>query len=119
MKHNFYLINGLALVFLLTVSCSVSKTASFNSMDFPEHYRNSEPKDQDTLNTMSPAFFNDVFLNAYIEKALLYNHDIQLALKTTDQLLLYYKQAKRQLQPTLDFNAGGNRGWVSKNSLNG
>ncbi|MEF9480146.1 TolC family protein [Chryseobacterium sp. 1B4] len=64
-------------------------------------------------------FFKDPKLIGLIDKALSRNNEVNVALKNIEQLDLAYKQAKLSLMPTLDFSAGANRSWASKNTLNG
>lgn len=54
-----------------------------------------------------------------IEKALLKNNEIAVAVMNMQQLDLMYKQSKLGLYPSIDLNVGANRNWLSKSSLNG
>jgi len=116
-KYCLYGVLG-ALVSILT-ACTAPKHLSTPVLEIPEHYRKSIAVTGDSVQLPRDMFFKDTLLNTYIDRALQQNKDIQIALKTTDQLELLYKQAKKQLMPTLDLNMSANRSWVSKNSLNG
>lgn len=114
--------NRLWLLFLPCmglISCKVYKDHSTPAIDMPLEYRNSVGVIGDSLQLEYNTFFKDELLSKYIKTALVQNQDIQVALKTIDQLDLTYKQAKKNMLPTLDLNINANRNWVSKNSLNG
>ncbi|MCD1116772.1 efflux transporter outer membrane subunit [Chryseobacterium turcicum] len=101
------------------VSCSIQKEYQRSDFNIPENYKQQVQVTGDTIVLPWKTFFNDPKLIGLIEKALDKNNEINVALKNIEQLDLAYKQAKNTLMPTLDFNAGANRSWASKNSLNG
>ncbi|MGE4512769.1 MAG: efflux transporter outer membrane subunit, partial [Chryseobacterium sp.] len=101
------------------VSCAIQKDYTRPELNIPENYKQQVRVTGDTIVLPWKTFFKDPKLVALIEKALDKNNEINVALKNIEQLDLAYKQAKNTLMPTLDFNAGANRTWASKNSLNG
>lgn len=101
------------------VSCSIQKDYKRPDLNIPENYKQPLQVTGDTIVLPWKTFFKDPKLVALIEKALDKNNEINVALKNIEQLDLAYKQAKNTLMPTLDLNAGVNRTWASKNSLNG
>lgn len=111
------LIGGVVTSFL--VSCSIQKEYQRSDFNIPENYKQQIQVTGDTIVLPWKTFFKDPKLIGLIERALDKNNEINVALKNIEQLDLAYKQARNTLMPTLDFNAGANRTWASKNSLNG
>lgn len=107
-----------ALVSILA-SCAVRKPYVGTDVNIPSAYRDPVKVTGDTIVLPWKTFFKDQKLQGLIEKALAKNNEVSIALKNMEQLDLAYKQAKNALLPTLDFSAGANRSWASKNSLNG
>ncbi|ROI01351.1 efflux transporter outer membrane subunit [Chryseobacterium sp. G0240] len=103
----------------LLVSCTVGKPYARADLQVPESYKESVQVTGDTVILPWKTFFKDPQLTGLIEKALARNNEVNVALKNIEQLDLIYRQAKLSLMPTLDFSAGANRSWASKNSLNG
>lgn len=103
----------------LLVSCAVGKKYTRTDLQVPETYKESVQVTGDTVVLPWKTFFKDPKLVGLIDKALTRNNEVNVALKNIEQLDLIYKQAKLSLMPTLDFSAGANRSWASKNSLNG
>lgn len=101
------------------VSCAIQKEYTRPELNIPENYQQQVQVTGDTIVLPWKTFFKDPKLIVLIEKALAKNNEISIALKNIEQLDLAYRQAKNTLMPTLDFNAGANRTWASKNSLNG
>ncbi|MDC8103992.1 TolC family protein [Chryseobacterium sp. B21-037] len=112
-----FLLSGLAAILLL--SCAVGKEYKRPDLNVPQTYKESTKVTGDTVILPWKTFFKDPQLISLIDKALLKNNEIYTALKNMEQLDLAYKQAKNNLMPTVDFSAGANRAWASKNSLNG
>ncbi|MFP7654804.1 TolC family protein [Chryseobacterium proteolyticum] len=112
-----FLLSGLAAILLL--SCAVGKEYKRPDLNVPQTYKESTKVTGDTVILPWKTFFKDPQLINLIDKALLKNNEIHTALKNMEQLDLAYKQAKNNLMPTVDFSAGANRAWASKNSLNG
>jgi len=120
MKKFHHYIIFLAGTSLLLASCSVGKKYTRQDLDLPENFRNNEiVLTSDTLALSWRKFVKDPNLTALIEKALIKNTDVSVALLSMQQLELAYKQSKKGLLPTLDLNLGANRTWLSTNSLNG
>ncbi len=116
--HHYTII--FAGVSLLLASCSVGKKYTRQDMELPENFRNNEiVLTSDTLALSWRKFVKDPNLTVLIEKALVKNTDVSVALLSMQQLELAYKQSKKGLLPTLDINLGANRTWLSTNSLNG
>lgn len=120
MKKFHHYITILAGTSLLLASCSMGKKYTRQDMELPENFRNNEiVLTSDTLALSWRKFVKDPSLTALIEKALIKNTDVSVALLSMQQLELSYKQSKKGLLPTLDLNVGANRTWLSTNSLNG
>lgn len=112
-----FLVTGIIASFLL--ACTVGKKYTRPELNIPENYKETSQVTGDTIILPWKTFFKDPQLIGLIEKALMKNNEIHTALKNMEQLDLAYKQAKNNIMPTVDFNAGANRAWPSKNSLNG
>ena len=103
----------------LLMSCAVGKKYTRTDLHVPETYKESVQVTGDTVVLPWKTFFKDPKLIGLIDKALSRNNEVNVALKNMEQLDLIYKHAKLSLMPTLDFSAGANRSWASKNTLNG
>ncbi|ASW73541.1 RND transporter [Chryseobacterium piperi] len=112
-----FLVTGIIASFLL--ACTVGKKYTRPELNIPENYKETSQITGDTIILPWKTFFKDPQLIGLIEKALMKNNEIHTALKNMEQLDLAYKQAKNNIMPTVDFSAGANRAWPSKNSLNG
>jgi len=97
----------------------VGKKYSRTDLNAPEKYREEVAVTGDTVLLPWKNYYKDPLLVALIEKALIKNNEVIIAMKSMEQLDLSYKQAKLSLLPTLDFDAGASRSYPSKNSLNG
>lgn len=104
---------------LLLSSCVVGKKYSRADLDLPASYRSGPTLTADTIQLPWRTFFRDSQLVSLIDKALLHNNDIAIALKNVDQLELMFRQARQSLLPAVDVAIGANRNWPSKSSLNG
>jgi multidrug efflux system outer membrane protein len=104
---------------LLLTSCVVGKKYSRTDLNAPEKYREDITLTGDTILHPWKSYYKDPMLVSLIEKALVKNNEVLIAIKSMEQLDLTYKQAKLSLLPTLDFDAGASRSYQSKNSLNG
>ncbi|MCC9070767.1 TolC family protein [Flavobacterium sp. F-65] len=114
-----YKIGISACVSVLLASCVVGKKYSREELNAPEKFREEMVATGDTTLLPWKSYYKDPLLVNLIEKALVKNNEVLIAMKTMEQLDLTYKQAKLTLLPTLDFDAGANRSYQSKNSLNG
>lgn len=104
---------------VLLTSCVVGKKYSRTDLNAPEKYREDITLTGDTILHPWKSYYKDPLLVDLIEKALVKNNEVLIAMKSMEQLDLTYKQAKLSLLPTLDFDAGASRSYQSKNSLNG
>ncbi|WP_428229518.1 efflux transporter outer membrane subunit [Flavobacterium sp.] len=104
--------------FLLT-SCVVGKKYTRTDLKAPSSYREAVAVTADTILHPWKNYYKDPLLVELIEKALVKNNEVLVAIKSMEQLDLTYKQARLSLLPTLDFDAGASRSYQSKNSLNG
>ena len=104
---------------VLLTSCVVGKKYSRTDLNAPEKYREEITLTGDTILHPWKSYYKDPMLVGLIEKALVKNNEVLIAMKSMEQLDLTYKQAKLSLLPTLDFDAGASRSYQSKNSLNG
>lgn len=100
-------------------SCVVGKKYSRTDLNIPEKYREEMAVTGDTVLLPWKSYYKDPLLVDLIDKALVKNNEVLIAMKNMEQLDLTYKQAKLSLLPTLDFEAGASRSYMSKNSLNG
>jgi len=104
---------------MILTSCVVGKKYSRAELNAPEKYREELTVTGDTVLHSWKKYYKDPLLVDLIEKALVKNNEVLIAVKSMEQLDLSYKQAKLSLLPTLDFDAAGSRSYLSKNSLNG
>lgn len=104
---------------MILTSCVVGKKYSRADLNAPEKYREAITLTGDTILHPWKSYYKDPMLVSLIEKALVKNNEVLIAMKSMEQLDLTYKQAKLSLLPTLDFDAGASRSYQSKNSLNG
>lgn len=104
---------------VLLTSCVVGKKYSRADLNVPEKYREEVVLTGDTILHPWKNYYKDPLLVDLIEKALVKNNEVLIAMKSMEQLDLNYKQAKLSLLPTLDFDANASRSYQSKNSLNG
>lgn len=100
-------------------ACGVGKKYSRAELNLPDNYRTEAKITSDTVPLPWKTFFRDPILIGLIEQSLEKNNTIVAAMKSVEQTELMYKQAKLQFLPTIDFSTGGNRNWLSRNSLNG
>nr|WP_294782352.1 TolC family protein [uncultured Flavobacterium sp.] len=114
-----YKIGLVLLTGTLMTSCVVGKKYSRTDLNAPEKYREEMAVTGDTVLLPWKSYYKDPLLVNLIEKALVKNNEVLIAMKSMEQLDLSYKQAKLSLLPTLDFDAAGTRSYLSKNSLNG
>lgn len=103
----------------IMTSCVVGKKYSRTELNAPEKFREEIAVTGDTVLLPWKSYYKDPLLVSLIEKALVKNNEVVIAMKSMEQLDLSYKQAKLGLLPTLDFDAGASRSYQSKNSLNG
>ncbi|OIV40390.1 efflux transporter outer membrane subunit [Flavobacterium johnsoniae] len=104
---------------MILTSCVVGKKYSRTELNAPEKYREELTVTGDTILHSWKKYYKDPLLVDLIEKALVKNNEVLIAVKSMEQLDLNYKQAKLSLLPTLDFDAAASRSYLSKNSLNG
>ena len=114
------IINNIFVLLIATIlinACGVGKKYSRAELNLPDNYRTEATSD--TVQLPWKTFFKDPILIGLIEQSLEKNNTIVAAMKSVEQTELMYKQAKLQFLPTVDFSTGGNRNWLSRNSLNG
>lgn len=104
---------------IMLSSCVVGKKYARTELKTPEKYREEAVVTGDTVLLPWKTYYKDPLLVQLIEKALVKNNEVLVAIKNMEQLDLTYKQSKWELTPTLDLNAGATRSYQSKNSLNG
>ncbi|MFV0529814.1 MAG: TolC family protein [Flavobacteriales bacterium] len=117
-RFKINLLMGICVALTIS-SCAVSKKHTRPELHLPDKYRQEVNLTADSVQLPWNTFFRNPQLTGLIEKALEKNKDISIALKNMEQLDLAFKQAKLGLLPTLEFVAGVNRNYNSKNSLNG
>lgn len=120
MKNNIML-QLIAVLMMAAVlqSCALGNKYTRTKLDLPANYRDEIPMTGDTILLPWRTFFRDQELSKLIGKALEKNNDAAIALKSVEQTELAFKQAKLALLPAIEANAGFNRTYPSKNSLNG
>ncbi|OXA90016.1 efflux transporter outer membrane subunit [Flavobacterium hercynium] len=116
---SLYKIGMVLLTGTMMTSCVVGKKYSRTELNAPEKFREEIAVTGDTVIMPWKSYYKDPLLVSLIEKALVKNNEVVIAMKSMEQLDLSYKQAKLGLLPTLDFDAGASRSYQSKNSLNG
>ncbi|WP_233566199.1 hypothetical protein [Flavobacterium sp. 81] len=99
---------------LILTSCVVGKKYSRAELNSPDKYREEIAVTGDTVLLPWKSYYKDPLLVDLIEKALVKNNEVLIAMKSMEQLDLNYKQAKLSLLPTLDFDAGASRTYQSK-----
>ncbi|WP_278021847.1 hypothetical protein [Flavobacterium ginsengisoli] len=109
-----YKIGMVLLTGAIMTSCVVGKKYSRTDLQAPEKYRDEIAVTGDTVLLPWKNYYKDPLLVALIEKALVKNNEVIIAMKSMEQLDLSYKQAKLSLLPTLDFDAGASRSYPSK-----
>lgn len=105
------------------VSCSVQKYKQ-PELDIPETFRNDDSVQKDSLNNIARInyrdFFQDPVLVNLIDKAVLNNYNMKIALKQIEFASLGYNQSKWGNIPTVGANvATANISRPSDNSLSG
>lgn len=115
-KINIYLLLGTALYLS---SCAVGRKYSRPEIETPVVYRQQISVTGDTVLLPWKTFFQDPKLVALINRAMVKNMDVSVAMLNLEQVNLSYKQAKLGLIPSLDLAIGASRNFPSKNSLNG
>lgn len=116
------ILNNIFVLLIATIlinACGVGKKYSRAELNLPNNYRTEAETTSDTVQLPWKTFFKDPILIGLIEQSLEKNNTIVAAMKSVEQTELMYKQAKLQFLPTIDFSTGGNRNWLSRNSLNG
>lgn len=104
---------------IILTSCVVGKKYARTELNAPDKYREELTVTGDTILHSWRTYYKDPLLVNLIDKALVKNNEVLIAVKSMEQLDLNYKQAKLSLLPTLDFDAAASRSYLSKNSLNG
>lgn len=104
---------------MILTSCVVGKKYARPELNAPDKYREELTVTGDTILHSWKTYYKDPLLVNLIDKALVKNNEVLMAVKSMEQLDLNYKQAKLSLLPTLDFDAAASRSYLSKNSLNG
>ncbi|REG99457.1 TolC family protein [Flavobacterium aquicola] len=118
MKIKYHIVITLSSILMLS-SCVVGKKYTRTDLKTPEKFREEVAVTGDTVLLPWKTYYKDPLLVQLIEKALVKNNEVLVAVKNMEQLDLSYKQAKLALLPELDLNVGAARSYQSKNSLNG
>ena len=122
MKNNIFYKSILFIAApVLLQSCFAAKEYTRPDLESEGLYRT----DQLTADSLSMAtiswkdLFTDSHLNDYIEKGLINNLDIRIALQNIDAAQAYLKQGRAGFYPTLDAAAIYSRTTISENGLSG
>ncbi len=111
----------IAIGAVLVTSCKVGKDYKQPSIELPNKFYEANSANDTIANTIAELswkeFFKDDELTQYIEKALLNNADLQLAIKNIEQANLLFKQSRLALLPNLSGQVGAARNSLSENSL--
>jgi len=108
---------------LLFWSCKTEKMTNIQALapSLPEHFRHEQQHNQDHSIGSIPwrTFFKNPILQNLIDSAILYNADMQLAMKNIESSKLLLKQAKAGYLPTIQAQVSANSTNPSNNSMNG
>lgn len=111
----------IAIGAVLVTSCKVGKDYKQPSIELPNQFYEKNSANDTIANTIAELswkeFFQDDELTQYIEKALINNADLQLAIKNIEQANLLFKQSRLALLPNLSGQVGAARNSLSENSL--
>jgi outer membrane protein, multidrug efflux system len=118
-KSGYFLII-LGVTALLLKGCSAGKNYERSDLGIPPTY-SANASAEDTSLAARPwrEFFSDSILVSFIDRALLNNFDIQLAIKRVDVYQSLAKQARAEWLPTLHVQASGSTVNPSGKSLSG
>ena len=114
--------NKTVLLLLLVVSaaCNVSKDIEKPSAVLPKTFRNAAPENKASVADIQwKHFFTDAPLQNLIEKAIVKNYDMQLAVKNIEASQLLLKQTKWAYLPDARLQVTSSLNRPSDNSLNG
>jgi NodT family efflux transporter outer membrane factor (OMF) lipoprotein len=111
------------LIFSLVIfifSCSVNKKYERPALTLPNQFSNISFADTNSIADIEwKQFFTDATLQNLIQKGIVYNYDLQSAIKRIDIAQEQVKQAKALQLPELDFQIAATTTRPSNNSLNG
>jgi len=112
---------GVFLLLLSTfVACKVSKDIATPTPQLPANFRNAATADTNSIADIKwKRFFTDASLQKLIDKAIVKNYDMQLALKNIETSQLLLKQTKWAYLPDARLQVAVNSTRPSDNSLNG
>lgn len=103
------------------VSCKVQKYEQ-SKLNMPEAFRSDSivvEQNENIAKISYKDFFKDPVLVSLIDKAMVQNNDLQVALKQIEFASLAYTQSKWGNVPTINATANGNISRPSDNSMNG
>ncbi len=108
------------IMMLVVAACNVSKDVAVPTTSLPETYRNAVSTDTQSIATIPwNQFIADTTLQRLIQKAIVQNFDMQIALKNIEQAQLQLTQAKWGNVPSVSLNVTASTSRPSDNSLNG
>ncbi|MTH15839.1 TolC family protein [Flavobacterium sp. LC2016-01] len=103
----------------LLLACSVPKDSVQSVVQPPENYRDIQSDSISAASVPWKSFFPDTELNVLIDRALVNNNDLKIALTNLEMAQLTLSQAKMGNIPTLDLSATAASARLSDNSING
>lgn len=112
---------SVAILVLFLSACNVSKDLSAPVDGLPDTFRNAGMQTQDSSIADLPwqDFFADPTLRSLIDKAIMKNYDMQIALKNIEAAQKLYRQVNWNYAPELRLQVGASSSRPSDNSLNG
>ena len=114
--------NSIPFILLLVVftACNIIKDITKPAAPLPENFRNAATADTNSIADVQwKEFFTDASLQKLIDRAIVKNYDMQLALKNIETAQLILKQTKWAYLPNAALQATVNSNRPSDNSLNG
>ena len=107
------------LMVAVMMGCSAGKNYKRPELNTPQHYSSTTSSDSSIARKSWKEFFQDTTLLRLIDKSLVYNFDLQLAIKRLESSQAYAKQARAAWLPALAVQASASTTNPSQNSLNG
>jgi len=114
--------NSVVFILLLMVlaACNVAKDIEKPSAQLPANFRNAATEDKSSIADIQwKDYFTDASLQKLIDKAIVKNYDMQLAVKNIEASQLLLKQTKWAYLPDARLQVTANSNRPSNNSLNG
>jgi multidrug efflux system outer membrane protein len=119
-KYTYPVTNCLLVFIVFISSCKVGKEYQRPTVELPKQFNNVSFADTSSIADIEwKNFFTDTTLQNLVQKGIVYNHDLLVAINRIDISQERVKQAKLLQVPELDIQITGQYNHPSKNSLNG